>query len=58
MLFGGKLHKVEMSSGKMAFHASTRKDGARSGDDTNDVNEGKKDWANSLLMVVAWMYEE
>jgi hypothetical protein len=29
----------------------TRKDGARLGDDTKDVNEGKKDWANTLLIV-------
>jgi hypothetical protein len=29
----------------------TRKDGARLGDDTKDVKEGKKDWANTLLIV-------
>ena len=49
----GSLHKLVTSSGKTLLHASTRKDGATSGEDRNVVNEGKNDCANSLLIADA-----
>lgn len=51
----GKPHRAETSSGKMMSHKSTRKDGARSGDDMKRVIEGKNDRANCLLMATGWV---
>lgn len=48
---GGIPHKVETSSGKILSQALTRNDGAILGVDIRVVNDGKKDLANSLLMM-------
>mmetsp|Transcript_32400 Transcript_32400/g.78423 ORF Transcript_32400/g.78423 Transcript_32400/m.78423 type:complete len:93 (+) Transcript_32400:1436-1714(+) len=44
-------HPLETSSGKMEFHACKTNGGASSGDETRDVSQGKKDWANCLLII-------
>ena len=51
----GKLHNLDTSSGKIAFHASTRSDGEESGEDEDKREDRawKKSWTNSLLMVDA-----
>ena len=48
---GGIPHKVKTSSGKILFHPLNRNDGAILGEDIRVVNDGKKDLANSLLMM-------
>ena len=49
----GKLHNLDTSSGKIAFHASSRSDDEESGEDEDKREDraGKKSWTNSLLMV-------
>ena len=49
----GKLHNLDTSSGKIAFHASTRSDGEESGEDEDKREDraGKKSWTNSLLIM-------
>ena len=50
-LRGGIPHKVDTSLGKILFHTLNRNDGAIPGDDIKAVSDGKKDLANSLLMM-------